>query len=127
MVKLGMETKLPEFLQSCLWSYDISEMDKDRDKRLVITQVINYGDKKQLKWMEDNYTHEEIKEVVLHPRRGVWWRDKLRWWIKRFRVMIDPLQFEGAIRENSLRPISLTAEFFKRIDREKNEVARRYS
>jgi hypothetical protein len=37
--------KLPEFLQTCLWSYDLKELDpKDpRDRRLIITQVLNHG------------------------------------------------------------------------------------
>lgn len=122
-----MSAKLPAFMQSCLWSYDISEMDKINDKRLIITQIINHGNEKQVRWMRQTYSDEEIKDVVTHPRRGVWWRDKLRQYLKRFGVIIDPLRFEVAIRENDLRPISLMAEFFKRVDQEKNEIARRYS
>lgn len=122
-----MNSGLPGFLQSCLWSYDISDFDIDKDKYLIITQVINHGDKKQLKWMEDNYSPEDIKSVVMHPRRGVWWRNRLRTWLKKYGLMIDPLRFEVAVRENGLRPVSLMDEFFKRVDQEKNETTRRYS
>lgn len=122
-----MSAKLPSFLQSCLWSYDISEIDVERDMRLIIVQAINYGNKKQIAWMENTYSDEDIRDVVMHPRRGVWWRNKLRSYLKKFRAIIDPLIFEAAIRENNLRPVSLMTEFFKRADQEKNEVARRYS
>lgn len=118
---------LPSFLQSCLWSYDLSQMDKDRDKKLIIAQIINYGNASQQQWMHSSYSDQEIKDVVTHPRRGIWWRDKLRWWLNKYKAMIDPLRFEVAIREIRLRPVSLMAEFFQRADREKHEVARRYS
>lgn len=122
-----METKLPEFMQSCLWSYDISTMDPQKSKVTVITQAINHGDSRQLQWMLQNYSDREIREVVTHPTRGMWWREKLRFWLNKYGVMIDPLRFELAIREIELRPMSLYKEFWERVDREKNEVARRYS
>lgn len=118
---------LPVFLQSCLWSYDISVMDKDESKKLIITQIINYGNKKQLEWMEGNYTSNDIREVVMHPSRGVWWRDRLRIWLKRFGVIIDPLRFELAVREITLRPTSLYNAFWERVDRDKNAITRRYT
>ncbi len=118
---------LPVFLKSALWSYDLADLDLDRNKKLIITQIINHGDPKQLEWMNDTYSDDEIKAVVANPSRGMWWRDKLRWWLGKFEIMIDPLRFEVAIREVGLRPVSLWSEFWKRIDREKNEIARRYS
>ncbi len=122
-----METKLPEFMQSCLWSYDISKIDPRKAKELIITQTINHGDPTQLGWVISNYTDAEIKEVVTHPVRGMWWREKLRFWLHKYGVMIDPLRFEVAVREIDLRPPSLYREFFSRVDREKNETARKYS
>jgi len=105
---------LPKMLQSSLWSYDISNMDIKRDKKLIIAQIINYGNKKQLRWMKNTYSDEEIKEVVTHPRRGIWWRDKLRWWLNKYKVIIDPLGFEAAIRDINIRP-KLTEAYFRRI------------
>ena len=118
-----MKTKLPEFLKSCFWSYNLSDLDKDKSKNLIITQIINYGDKDQVQWMEKNYTQEEIMQVVTHPTRGLWWRDKLRMWLKRFGVMIDPLLFEIAINDINPRPKSLYEAFFNRVGRGKNAIA----
>lgn len=124
---MHMSSKLPAFMQSCLWSYNISKIDSQKDKHLIITQAINYGTPQQLRWILQNYTDAEIKEVVIHPTRGIWWRDKLRFWLNKFGAMIDPLKFEAAIREINLRPISLTAEFFRQVDVNQNTVARTYS
>ena len=88
---------LPSFLQQCLWSYDVSKMDKDEDYRLIIGQALNWGDKEQVKWVQDNYSPELIEEVLRHPRRGMWFREKLRRWLREFDMMIDPLEFEAAI------------------------------
>lgn len=116
-----MDTELPEFMQSCLWSYDISDMDPQESKKTIITQAINYGDAKQLDWMLRNYSSAEIKEVVTHPSRGMWWREKLRFWLGKYGVLIDPVKFEMAIRETILKPASLVNEFFRRV--EENEFA----
>lgn len=122
-----MSAKLPTFMQSCLWSYDISKIDLRKDCHLVITQAINYGTPQQLRWMLQNYTDAEIKESVIHPTRGVWWREKLKLWLGKYKTIIDPLKFETAIREINLRPISLIAEFFRQVNVNQNTVARTYS
>ena len=124
---MHMSAKLPAFMQSCLWSYDISKINPQKDQHLIITQAINYGTPQQLRWTLQNYTAAEIKEVVIHPTRGIWWRDKLRFWLNKFGVMIDPLKFEVAVREINIRPTSLMGEFFRQVDVNQNTVARTYS
>ena len=42
MLKLGIMNGLPKMLQSSLWSYDISNMDIKRDKKLIIAQIIKF-------------------------------------------------------------------------------------
>lgn len=72
--------KLPGFLQSVLWSYDLKQMDLEEDKEIIITQVLNYGDWKDLKWLYSVYSEDDIKEVVSHPRRGLWFEKVLNFW-----------------------------------------------
>ena len=107
------DTKLPEFLQSVLWSYDLSKMDRERDWKLIIGQGLNYGNDKVISWIKENYSDNQIKQVILHPRRGMWWRERLRKWLNYFDTMIDPLDFEVAIQDLNLRP-RLTDAFFAR-------------
>lgn len=107
------DNKLPEFLKSVLWSYDFSKMDKDKNRNLIISQGLNYGDDEVVAWIKQNYTENQIKEVVTHPRRGIWWRERLRKWLGYFNIMLDPLDFEVAIRDLNLRP-KLVDAFFAR-------------
>lgn len=107
------KTKLPEFLEPVLWSYDLTKLDKDRDQRLIISQGLNYGNENMIQWVMRNYNKDQIRQVITHPRRGMWLRKRLRRWLGYFGIMIDPLEFEAAIRDLNLRP-KLTQAFFAR-------------
>ena len=74
------KNKVPEFITPCLWSYDIKQVDIKEDKELIITQVLNYGEPKRIKWLYSVYTEEDIKEVLLNPSRGVWFPKVLNFW-----------------------------------------------
>lgn len=104
---------IPANFQPALWSYDISQIDKVRDANLVITQLLNYGGREGEEWVLANYPKEKIRQVLVHPQRGVWLRETLRKWLNYFDLMIDPLDFEAAIR-NLMSPISLVEEVWKR-------------
>ena len=108
--------KLPGFLKSALWSYDLSTMDKNKNAVLIITQVLSHGNPEQIAWLKHTYSVEQIKKVLLHPHRGVWHRDRLRQWLTRFDMVIDPLEFETAVLDMNLRP-RLMQEFWRRKDR----------
>lgn len=105
---------LPAYLQSCLWSYDVSRMDKDRDWWVIINQVLNWGNKQQVEWVKQNYPREKIEEVVRHPRRGMWFRERLRWWLRAFDIMIDPLEFEAAVIELNRPRLQVMQAWFDR-------------
>lgn len=104
---------VPSYLQSSLWSYDLSTLDLHKDARLIITQVLNYGDERQLRWLFATYDAETIREVLLRPSRGVWIREKLRKWLARFHLMTDPLLFESAVMDLHPRT-KLHEAFFQR-------------
>lgn len=104
---------LPSYLKPSLWSYDLSMMDPAKSARVIITQVLNYGDERQLRWLFSHYTRDTIRGVLLHPSRGVWYREKLRRWLGFFNLMIDPLEFESAIIDLTPR-VKLHEEFFER-------------
>lgn len=112
---------LPKFLQSALWSYDLSKMDKNSHKKMIISQVLNYGDKRAKAWVLTNYSPQDIKNSLLHPERGIWFRETLREWLAKIDIMLDPLEFEVAIRDLNPRP-KLTQLFFQRKGLLKNDV-----
>lgn len=109
-----MNGQLPKFLQSSLWSYNISKLDKLAHARLIISQILNFGTSKQVEWVLQNYSSQEIQDVLSHPRRGMWHREKLRYWLHHFDTQVDPLEFETAIIELSKPRLKLYDEFWKR-------------
>ena len=58
------KTKLPESFRPLLWSYKFSEIDPKEHKRVIIVNVLNYGDLKQWRWLIKTYGRKEIKEFI---------------------------------------------------------------
>lgn len=79
---------LPNFLQTALWSYDLKKMTKNRYKNLIITQILNFGNWRQLQWLLQNYSAKEIKEIIKNPARGMWRADVINYWEKIFNIRI---------------------------------------
>lgn len=88
---------LPSFLQSCLPSYELESLEVKRDKKLIITQVLNYGDDKALRWLGKNYSAQQIKEVVFLPTRGMWAKSVLSYWLRIFNLRLPEKLFNKAI------------------------------
>lgn len=73
---------IPSFLQAYLPSYNLKTLDaKDPSvTNEIITKVLNLGDEKAVSWIFDNYTIDEIREVVSAPKKGVWNEESLNYW-----------------------------------------------
>lgn len=104
---------LPKFLQPYLASYDLKSLDRESDKQLVITQILNKGDDKAVKWLFKNYSLSEIKKVVKNPQRGMWFPSSLNYWIKIFNLKIPDFTYQLAILSLGFRP-KLYQNFFKK-------------
>lgn len=88
---------LPKFLQPCLASYDLSQLDIKRDHELIITEVLNKGNYRDLRWLGQTYTQDEIKSVVASPMRGMWLRSVLVYWLRIFDLKIPEAVLRKAI------------------------------
>jgi len=71
---------IPSFVQPFLWSYDTSVLDLARNKRRIITNVLNLGTKKATDWLFSVYTREDIRDCLLHPLSGEWNNKSLSFW-----------------------------------------------
>lgn len=73
---------LPKFLQPYLASYDISKLDKKDPtvRHELITQVLNSGDDKVIRWLFKTYSQKTIKNALRYPKRGAWFKDSLSYW-----------------------------------------------
>ncbi len=72
---------LPNFLQSTLWSYDVSVLDIDRDQKYIITQILNHGTWKQVQWLLKTYPLSDMKKALMNPAKGRWFEDALNYWL----------------------------------------------
>jgi hypothetical protein len=59
-----MNSQLPLDLRPLFWSYNFDRLDKERDKKIIITNVLNYGDLKQWRWLAATYGHGEIVKIL---------------------------------------------------------------
>ena len=103
---------IPKFLQPYLWSYDLSQMDAKEDKTTIVTQVLNLGDKKAVKWLFKTYKISEIKGVLKKPQRGLWLEKSINYWIKILNFTPDPWFYKFCILDINPNP-KLAKEFFK--------------
>ena len=88
---------LPKFLQPYLASYDLSSLDRKKDKDVIITEILNKGDGQALFWLTKTYTQKEVREVVSSPIRGLWMKSVLKYWQRILDINIPKDKFKRAI------------------------------
>jgi len=95
---------LPKFLQQYLPSYNIKKLSLDSYsvRRELLSQILNTGDDRAVRWLFKNFPLKEIKKSLSSPQRGVWFRRSLNYWLKIFNLKISPSKYEKAIF--SLKP-----------------------
>lgn len=75
-----MNKDIPDFIKTFLWSYDISKIDLEKDKKRIITNVLNYGTKEATDWLFSIYNKDEITNVIKNPFSGEWNKKSLHFW-----------------------------------------------
>lgn len=88
---------IPNFLQSYLASYQLENLNKKDDKNIIITEILNKGDDKALRWLGKTYSRKEIKKIVSLPERGMWVDSVLKYWLKIFDFNLDKNRLQQAI------------------------------
>ncbi|MCK4386719.1 MAG: hypothetical protein KAV41_01380 [Candidatus Pacebacteria bacterium] len=71
---------IPQYLQPFLWSSDISKLDIRKNKKRIITNILNLGDRRATDWLFGVYNKKEIKEVVSDFLPGEWNKKSLNFW-----------------------------------------------
>jgi hypothetical protein len=88
---------IPIYLQTYLASYDLTRMSVERDKDIIITEILNKGDEEALKWLTSTYSKEEVKQMIVAPTRGMWMKRTLQYWMNMLDVTLDKEIFNKAI------------------------------
>jgi hypothetical protein len=71
---------IPEEIKKFLWSYDIQSMDIEADKKIVIFNILNYGDFASMKWLFRTYTKEDIIHNANDFPETSWNKKSLNLW-----------------------------------------------
>ncbi|MBM3700367.1 MAG: hypothetical protein FJW68_05565 [Actinobacteria bacterium] len=60
--------KLPYFLEKYFWDVDFPGIDKKTYSAFIIERILEFGDKKSIRWMMNSFNLDEIKEVIIASR-----------------------------------------------------------
>ncbi len=71
---------IPSFVHPFLWSYDVEKLDLSRNKKRIITNVLNLGTTRATDWLFEVYDKETIKKMVENPMPGEWSKKSLNFW-----------------------------------------------
>ena len=74
------EREIKEVFKPFLWFYDINKIDFERDKKRIITNVLNLGTKEATDLLFEIYSKKDINEVVTSPLPGEWNKKSLNYW-----------------------------------------------
>ena len=91
---------IPQYLQSFLWSSDISKLDIQRNKKRIITNILNFGDRRATDWLFEVYDKQEIKEIVSDFLPGEWNKKSLNFWRLYFGIKGNQIEKKKRIIPN---------------------------
>ncbi len=79
-VKFQKNQPLPQFLRPFLWSYNLRRMDLKKDKKIIIKNILDYGNKQATDWLKQIYSSEEIKEIIRQTYTSEWSKKSINFW-----------------------------------------------
>ena len=71
---------LERSVKRVLWSYDLGKIDVEKDEKLIINQVLNWGDLKAINWLFKTYKKGRVAEVASKLPVGNWNIKSLNFW-----------------------------------------------
>ena len=66
------QEKLSQSFKRIFWDIDVSTLDFEKNYKLIITQVLNYGHVSEIQSLFSVYSKSTIKTVLENPMKGVW-------------------------------------------------------
>lgn len=71
---------LPKSVKNVLWSEKIEDINPEIHKKLIIGQVLNYGDQNAVSWLLTHYNKKILKNTASQIPRGQWDKKSLALW-----------------------------------------------
>ena len=89
---MKIKEKLPKSVENVLWSYDVNQIDLDLHKKLIISQVLNFGTSDATDWLFKAYDLKEIRKVAEQIPLGQWDKKSLALWALYLGIKPKPKQ-----------------------------------
>ena len=74
------DSPIPKYVASALWSYDVNALETEKDKRLIIKHVLDYGSTDAIRWLQQTYPASDITTTLRETPRSAWGRKSLALW-----------------------------------------------
>jgi hypothetical protein len=79
-----------------LWYHDLERMDLKKDKKRIITNVLNLGTKDATDLLFKIYSKKDIKNQIKNPLPGEWNNKSLNYWSIIFDI--KPVNIKNVLR-----------------------------
>lgn len=60
--------KQAQFLKKYFWDVDFLKLDKKNHSHFIIERILEYGDRRAIKWLKNNFRLNEIKKVIYESK-----------------------------------------------------------
>ena len=71
---------IPASVKTVLWSYNSSKIDLKKDKKTIISQVLNMGSEEAISWLFNTYGKKEITRIASTIPVPSWDKKSLALW-----------------------------------------------
>ena len=75
-----MSPLTPQSVKAVLWSYDLNVIEVQKDKKIIISQVLNFGSEEAIKWLFKQYSFEVVERVANTIPLFQWNKKSLSLW-----------------------------------------------
>ncbi len=59
---------LPKYLEKYFWDVDFDKINFEKRKVYILKRILEYGDRKAVSWMWENFKKEEIRNTLSNFR-----------------------------------------------------------
>lgn len=80
-----MSTSIPTSVRAVLWSYNIDALDLEKNKKSIVSQILNYGNEKAIKWLFKQYPMRVVAQAAQSIPLNQWNKKSLAMW----RLILD--------------------------------------
>jgi len=75
-----MSPLTPQSVKAVLWSYDLNALEVQKDKKIIISQVLNFGSEEAIKWLFKQYSITDVEQIANTIPLFQWNKKSLSLW-----------------------------------------------